>query len=82
MCRRNVGSVVSAWGDHDDDGDIDAYIANWGAANKLFSNDGDGTFTEEAGVANDAANRPLSIFRCSFCWPAADALARPVRIDR
>ncbi|MBE0565598.1 MAG: VCBS repeat-containing protein [Krumholzibacteria bacterium] len=35
-----------AWGDYDDDGDLDLYLANYGQANKLFRNDGDGTFVD------------------------------------
>jgi hypothetical protein len=42
------------WGDYDDDGDQDLYVANDEMANFLFRNDSDGRFTEiglEAGVA-------------------------------
>ena len=52
-------SFCAAWADYDNDGDIDLYIANGvigdGAANVLYRNNGDGTFTniaEVAGVAN------------------------------
>ncbi len=43
----------AAWGDYDDDGDVDLYLTNRGP-NKLFRNDGNGVFTdvtEAAGVA-------------------------------
>ena len=44
-----------AWGDYDGDGDLDLYVANVVAANKLYSNDGDGTFTgASAAPVNDA----------------------------
>ena len=42
------------WGDYDDDGDQDVYVANDEMANFLFRNEGDGTFAEvgiETGVA-------------------------------
>ncbi len=52
-------SFCAAWADYDNDGYIDLYIANGvigdGAANVLYRNNGDGTFTntaERAGVAN------------------------------
>lgn len=52
-------SFCAAWADYDNDGYIDLYIANGvigdGAANVLYRNNGDGTFTntaETAGVAN------------------------------
>jgi hypothetical protein len=35
-----------AWGDYDNDGDTDLYISTWGGANKLYRNDGDGSFTD------------------------------------
>lgn len=38
----NVGAT---WGDYDNDGDVDCFIARWGnQANKLYTNNGDGTF--------------------------------------
>ena len=47
-----------AWGDYDNDGDQDLYLSNWAAANRLYRNDGGGTFAEvgsSAGV-NDGGN--------------------------
>lgn len=46
-----------AWGDFDADGDQDLYVANDGTANQLWSNDGDGTFTELALESGCALNR-------------------------
>ena len=52
----------AAWGDSDGDGDLDLYVTNWGssvsqAINRLYSNNGNGTFTDvasSAGVADGA----------------------------
>jgi hypothetical protein len=41
-----------AWGDYDNDGDQDLYLARHGGANKLFRNEGDGSFS-------DATSPPL-----------------------
>jgi len=35
-----------ALGDLDSDGDLDAFVANYGAANRVWLNDGSGTFTD------------------------------------
>lgn len=38
-------SDCSAWGDYDNDGDVDAFIATWlNQLNRLYENNGDGTF--------------------------------------
>jgi hypothetical protein len=41
-------SLACCWGDYDNDGYFDLFIANYGAENQLFCNNGDGTFTEQA----------------------------------
>lgn len=51
----NGVSTDVAWGDYDNDGDLDLYIARFGP-NLLFRNNGDGTFTDvtkEAGVGDE-----------------------------
>ena len=37
-----------AWGDYDDDGHPDLYVSNLGDANRLYRNQGDGTFRDVA----------------------------------
>jgi len=49
--------VGAAWGDYDNDGDLDLYVSNWNAANVLFANDGDGTFSDATlGLLGETAN--------------------------
>ncbi|MHB1560162.1 MAG: FG-GAP-like repeat-containing protein [Isosphaeraceae bacterium] len=37
-----------AWGDYDDDGDQDLYVSNMNGPNRLYRNQGDGTFADVA----------------------------------
>lgn len=42
------------WGDYDLDGDLDLAVAGWYGSNRLFRNNGDGTFTDAtASIATD-----------------------------
>ena len=54
----NESSLGCAWADYDDDGWPDLFVANFAGPDRLYRNDGDGTFsdrTTRAGVA-DAGN--------------------------
>ncbi len=42
----NDVSLSNVWGDFDNDGDLDVYIANVGNINRYYQNNGDGTFTQ------------------------------------
>jgi hypothetical protein len=52
---RNMRNVKGlSWGDYDNDGDSDLYLSNLGQPNRLYRNNGNGTFTDvapELGVA-------------------------------
>ncbi len=41
-----------AWGDHDNDGDLDLYVVYSGGLNALYRNNGNGTFTNIAATAS------------------------------
>ena len=41
-------TMSSSWGDFDNDGDLDVFLANDGSANALYRNDGNFTFTKMA----------------------------------
>jgi len=61
-----LGNCV-AWGDYDNDGDPDAYLANWGQPNVLFRNDGGGSFADVTSAPLDDAGQATSV-----CWGDSD----------
>ncbi len=46
-----ASSLGCAWADYDNDGWPDLYVANFGQPNRLFRNNGDGTFRDRAQAA-------------------------------
>ena len=56
-----AGALAVTWEDYDNDGNLDLYIVNSGGQgqpNKLFRNNGDGTFTDMASQAGVGAKLP------------------------
>ena len=47
----NAGSTGVAWGDYDNDGDLDLYVAKHGSPNCLYENLGNGMFVEVGAAA-------------------------------
>ncbi|MCE5271647.1 FG-GAP-like repeat-containing protein [bacterium] len=69
----SAGAVGCAWCDWDSDGDRDVYVVYYGAANRLYRNNGDGTFTDVTSVA-DVGGGPASV---SAAWFDYDNDSRP-----
>jgi hypothetical protein len=53
-----------AWGDYDDDGDPDLYVSNMHGPNRLYRNNGNGTFTDVAPALG--VTEPFDSFSCWF----------------
>ncbi len=60
-CDNNCINTGGLWWDYDNDGDLDLYLQYLNAANRLFTNNSDGSFTEVEGALNlDDSNRTWS----------------------
>ena len=60
----NANSRQAAFGDFDDDGDIDMFVVNENGSNKLFSNQRQGFFkdvTEESGLKSDGGSGAVAV---------------------
>lgn len=57
IVQDNRASDGSTWGDYDNDGNIDLFVANWwGQPNLLYKNNGDGTFTLQSSLSPSTGN--------------------------
>ncbi len=54
-----------AWGDYDNDGDPDLYVSNLGGVNRLYRNDGEGSFTD---IARELGVEGPSMSFASWFW--------------
>ncbi len=64
MSCKNANSREAAFGDFDDDGDIDFFVANENAGNILFSNQRQGFFkdiTEESGLKSNGGSAAVAV---------------------
>jgi hypothetical protein len=52
------------WGDIDEDGDPDLFVSNLGSANRLYRNEGDGTFVDVAALSG--VSEPIQSFPAWF----------------
>ncbi len=62
--RNDRRAKGAAWGDYDGDGRPDLYVSNSGQENRLYHNNGDGTFSDVA--VQLKVNEPLKSFSCWF----------------
>lgn len=65
----NLGNTMSSsWGDYDNDGDLDVFLANDGSSNALFRNDGNFNFTK---IINDTVSN-TNAHSFSSAWSDID----------
>jgi hypothetical protein len=67
--QTKAGAMGSAWGDYDLDGDLDLMVSQWEAnaqGNRLYRNNGDGTFTDVTLASKLVAIGTVRGFQASF----------------
>ena len=67
VCTPVNNSYGGAWGDFDNDGDLDLYVANNGAQNEFYQNDGSGGFTAvNQTIVTEAADASYGASWCDY----------------
>lgn len=61
-----VGGAGAAWGDYDNDGDLDLFVSAGGAENGLYRNGGDGQFTLIDSVTRRTTGNPNGVVWADF----------------
>jgi parallel beta-helix repeat protein len=59
-------SLAGSWGDYDNDADLDLFVTNWGRANFLYQNTGNGTFSRILDANNPVVSDVAHSTGC--CW--------------
>ncbi|MFC1614485.1 FG-GAP-like repeat-containing protein [Gemmatimonadota bacterium] len=68
IASANYG-ISCAWGDYNNDGLVDLFVAGMGYSNKLFHNNGDGTFSDSSRILYfDHSGKLIT----SVCWGDLD----------
>ena len=68
MLTNGWGGAGAIWGDYDNDGYLDLFIAEYAATNQLFHNNGDGTFSQILTGEPFLINNGSSVFPTGVSW--------------
>ncbi len=66
--ENNRNTKAPSWGDYDDDGDQDLFISNYKDPNRLYRNEGDGTFADVAPELGLDQDPPANMTFASWFW--------------